>query len=179
MTTSSRRFFSLQRSYSKKPAESNLRTYLDAVNNPDRIKDNDLADILVLLRDDQLAEVDAMEVLKCCSSKHVRHSQVLDDIWTELRSKPGRLDLHHYDALLRIFISKNKIFSPHAIFDEIIAQGLTPRMYAKMSNMLIGPCLSNTRFLFFQFNVQLVDFELRATGCRERCVQFVGAHAAP
>lgn len=123
-----------------KSAEPNLRRYLDTIKNLKRIEDNHLNEILVLLRRDQLVDVDdAIAALKCCSSKHIRQTHVLDDIWTELKSKLLPINVQHYNALLRIYIEKGKIFSARAMFDEIIGRGVKPNV-----------CVGNFSFLFLK-----------------------------
>lgn len=117
---------SFRRHFSVQSADPDLRTYLNAIKNVKPITDNELNQILVLLRREQLVDVDALDVLKCCSSKHVRQTHVLDSIWTELKSKSTPLNLQHYNALLRIYIEKEKRFSSRAIFDEIIGRGMRP-----------------------------------------------------
>lgn len=126
-----------RRNFSAKPTEPtrNLRTYLNGIHNANDIGDKELSEISALLRRDQLVDVDAIEVLNCCGGKHVRQTHVLDDIWTELKSKSVPLNVRHYNALLRIYIEKGKRFSPRAMFDEIIGRGMKPN--ACVRNVII------------------------------------------
>lgn len=121
-------YISLRRYFSVNSTNSSLRTYLNVLKNSKYIQKIDLNEILTLLRRDQLTDVDAIEVLECCRSKHVQQTHVLDDIWTELKSKTVPLNLQHYNALLRIYIEKERIFSPSAMLDEMIERGMKPNV---------------------------------------------------
>lgn len=101
---------------------------MKSIKDPNHIRDSELNEILALLRRDPLVDIDAIEVLKCCGSEHIQQTHVLDDIWTELKLKSVPLNVQHYNALLRIYIQKEKIFSPRALFDEIIGRGMNPNV---------------------------------------------------
>lgn len=140
---------SVRRNFSVKLTEPtiNLRTYLNGINNANDIGDKELNEISALLRCDPLVDVDAIEVINCCGGKHVRQTHVLDDIWMELKSKSVPLNVRHYNALLRIYIEKEKMFEPRAIFDEIIGRGMKPN--ACVRNVIIIV----TTYLWTKLNV--------------------------
>lgn len=111
-----------------KPTETNLCAFLNGIENPKNARDIDLIELLALLRTAPMLDVDAMEVLRCCSSKHVRHTHVLDDIWTQLKLKTVPLNVHHYNAMLRIYLENDIPFSPRAMLDEIIGREMKPNV---------------------------------------------------
>lgn len=94
----------------------------------------DLKRILSLLQSDgQLKNIDVNALLRCCNNENIQQTDVVDEIWVKLKEKSVSLNIHHYNALLRIYAEKKKHFDPCSMFNEMISCGVTLNAYVVLS----------------------------------------------
>ena len=74
----------------------------------------------------------ALFTLRCCGSVLVdcpgaHRQKIADEVWSQIKGDPNfKLDISHYNTLLRVYLDNGKDFSPDTILTELATNELIP-----------------------------------------------------
>ena len=97
-----------------------------------RVIQSDLEDLLKLMEiSGSFMSTHVLFALRCCGSNLVDvpskdRRQVTDRVWSLLLKHKVKLDISHYNTLLRVYLDNDQAFSPTEILGSIESRGLQP-----------------------------------------------------
>lgn len=89
------------------------------------VREVNLKDILIRIREQEISSLDATNILKSCGREGTLHAELVDEIWAVLKNKVS-LDITHFNALLKVHIDKEKNFEPVKLLEEMLNAGIEP-----------------------------------------------------
>lgn len=97
-----------------------------------RISRRDLEEVLEEIRQQRTAtSSQSLLVIRCCGNlvpeemPEVR-TALVQDIWRTLNNLNVPMDISHYNALLRVYLENEHVFSPTEFLVELEAKGIEP-----------------------------------------------------
>ena len=117
----------------------------------------------------------ALFTLRCCGSVLVdcpgpQRQKFADEIWNHMQADTSfKMDISHYNTLLRVYLDNGKDFSPQDILTELATNELTPNrvtyqhLITKFCQVSYKTFFSKKKRLYFQsilksFNSKVMHF---------------------
>ncbi|KAJ8913045.1 hypothetical protein NQ315_002062 [Exocentrus adspersus] len=145
--------------------ENSLRRIDQDVRKSGRISRRDIEDVLEEIRNaGSASSSQSLLVIRCCGNLVPEElpetrTKLVQEIWNTLNKLNVPMDISHYNALLRVYLENEHVFSPTEFLSELESKGIEPnrvtyqRLIARYCQ--IGDIEGATKILEFMREKQL------------------------